>query len=234
VIECGVRVNSPPSPTIHYTSIPNTLHPSFLTEYWAVNDTLTQMGFNNKFVKIINKMCAGNILRIITAFGLSEKFETKQGLPQGSPISPILWNLFLDPLLHWINEDRDGYNLEGYMVNILAYADDIALIATNNKDMQHIVDKLQEFCWYYGLEIGADKNKKDKSIYTHNEDNKNLKIYIRHLPQMIGKPDWYGVPYEATQLPFNKPEASTLSFGAAPLLLLLLILCALHTILKEY
>jgi hypothetical protein len=25
VIECGVRVNSPPSPTIHYTSIPNRL-----------------------------------------------------------------------------------------------------------------------------------------------------------------------------------------------------------------
>ena len=153
-------------------------------------------------------MCTGNKLKIITAYSLTEEFETKRGLSQGSPVSPILWNLFLDPLLHWINEGKEGYNLEGYLANILAYADDMAILSSNNKGMQETINKLQEFCWHYGLEIGADKNKRDKSIYTNNKNNPNLKIYIRHLPEMIGKPDWYGIPYEATELPTINQEES--------------------------
>jgi len=147
-------------------------------EYWAINNTLNHLGFNTKFINIINEMCTGNKLKIITAYGLTEEFKTKQGLPQGSPISTILWNLFLDPLLHWINEGKEGYNIEGYLTNILAYADDMAILSSNNTDMQITINKLQEFCWHYGLEIGADKSKRDKSIYTNNENNPNLKIYM--------------------------------------------------------
>lgn len=84
----------------------------------------------------------------------------------------------------------------------------MAITSSNNKGMQKTIDKLQEFCWYYGLEIGSDKTKKDKSIYTNNENNPNLKIFIRHLPSMIGKLDWYGIPYEATELPTIKAEES--------------------------
>ena len=68
-------------------------------EHWGITDTLDKMSFSIDFVATINSMCVGNITSIITNYGNTDNIQYLRGLPQGSPISPILFDLFLEPLL---------------------------------------------------------------------------------------------------------------------------------------
>ena len=75
-------------------------------------------------------------LKIITALGLSNGFKAIDGIDQGEVVSPLVWRIFYDPLLCYIqNETTLGYDLslskyKAYPTNYstccaaIAYADD--------------------------------------------------------------------------------------------------------------
>jgi len=68
------------------------------------------------------KTCVQKTRRVVRIEGiLSSFFENKTGLKQGDPLSPILFNLVLQKVIQSIKMVPSG-------MNILAYADDIALI----------------------------------------------------------------------------------------------------------
>ena len=58
-------------------------------------------------------------------------FENKTGLKQGDPVSPILFNLALRKVIQSITMVPSGMKIGNEQLNILAYADDIALIGKN-------------------------------------------------------------------------------------------------------
>ncbi|EXX56645.1 hypothetical protein RirG_214270 [Rhizophagus irregularis DAOM 197198w] len=45
-------------------------------------------------------------IRIITAYGLTDAFTVRDGIDQGEVISPLIWRIFYDPLLHRIQKDE--------------------------------------------------------------------------------------------------------------------------------
>jgi hypothetical protein len=145
-------------------------------EHWAIKQILSKYGFNKEFTKIIQDICKNNTAEIITAYGNTSKIEIGRGLPQGSPISPILFDLFLDPLLQLIEENQLGIQIEEENYNVLAYADDMALVADRFENIQTMLTLVSEFCNYYGIEINYDSN--EKSVYTTNE-NKNYQVNFR-------------------------------------------------------
>src|SRR6185436_5812266 len=52
-------------------------------------------------------------LKVITAYGLTEKITAGDGIDQEEVISPLIWCLFYDPLLEKIQEDKTlGYTIE--------------------------------------------------------------------------------------------------------------------------
>ena len=55
-------------------------------------------------------------------------FENKTGLKQGDPVSPILFNLALQKVIQSIKLVPGGIKITKEQLDILAYADDIALI----------------------------------------------------------------------------------------------------------
>jgi len=62
---------------------------------------------------------------------LSSFFENKTGLKQDDPLSPILFSLVLHKVIHSIKMVPSGIKISKEQLNILAYADDIALIGKN-------------------------------------------------------------------------------------------------------
>ena len=63
---------------------------------------------------------------------LSSFFENKTGLKQGDPLSPILFNLALQKVIQNIKMVPSGKE----QLNILAYAEDIALIGKNEIEIR--------------------------------------------------------------------------------------------------
>jgi len=62
---------------------------------------------------------------------LSSFFENKTGFKQGDPLSPILFNLALEKVIQSIKMVPSGTKIGKEQLNILAYAEDIALIGKN-------------------------------------------------------------------------------------------------------
>jgi hypothetical protein len=67
---------------------------------------------------------------------LSSFFENKTGLKQSGTLSPILFNLALQKVIQSIKMVPSGIKIGDEQLNILAYADDSALIWKNEIEIR--------------------------------------------------------------------------------------------------
>ncbi|XP_074042371.1 uncharacterized protein [Leptinotarsa decemlineata] len=78
-----------------------------------------------------------------------------KGLPQGSPLSPLLFNIYCDPIKNIVGED----------VLLLGYADDYALVGTGSNvdiiidQLNSSIDNLTSFLQDNGLHLSVNKCK---------------------------------------------------------------------------
>ena len=61
------------------------------------------------------------------------------GLKQGDPLSPTLFNLALQKVIHSIKMVPSGIKIGKEQLNVLVYADDIVLIGKNEKEIRQIL-----------------------------------------------------------------------------------------------
>jgi group II intron reverse transcriptase/maturase len=85
-------------------------------------------------------------------------FETKEGTPQGSVISPILANLYLHYVLDvwavvWRTKEAKGDMI------IVRYADDAVLGFQNREDAERFLEQLRERLRKFGLELHPGKTR---------------------------------------------------------------------------
>ncbi len=85
-------------------------------------------------------------------------FETEEGTPQGSVISPILANLYLHYVLDvWAKVWREK-EARGDLI-IVRYADDAVLGFQHREDAERFLKELQERVRKFGLELHPDKTR---------------------------------------------------------------------------
>jgi len=72
----------------------------------------------------------------------SASFGIQNGTRQGFVLSPFLFTRYIRKVLSGIINSNIGCNIGGYMVNILAYADDLVLLAPSWRALQQLLDKL--------------------------------------------------------------------------------------------
>jgi group II intron reverse transcriptase/maturase len=85
-------------------------------------------------------------------------FETEEGTPQGSVISPILANLYLHYVLDvWVVAWRKKV-ARGEMI-VVRYADDAVLGFQHREDAERFLKQLQERMGKFGLELHPEKTR---------------------------------------------------------------------------
>jgi hypothetical protein len=86
----------------------------------------------------------------------SKPFSISSGVRQGDPLAATIFNLTLDSVIKKLNLRGDfSFKLK----QIVAYADDVALLARSLKALKEIFNKLQNVVTLLGLSINEDKTK---------------------------------------------------------------------------
>jgi hypothetical protein len=86
----------------------------------------------------------------------SKPFLISSGVRRGDPLSATIFNVILDSVIKKLNL-RGDISLK--LRQIVAYADDVALLARSPKALKEIFHKLQHEATLVGLNIKEDKTK---------------------------------------------------------------------------
>jgi hypothetical protein len=142
---------------------------------------------------------------VITAFGPSLPYKVQIGIDQGEVISPLLWVIYIDPLLTALNI----YNTSPYVINsnpnippssysTLGYMDDTNLIAASIHGIENMLNIAQEF-----YNFNNTKANPDKAILICNRDPSNMELPLPPTP-IPHEFNIHNSQLSLTPLPFNE------------------------------
>ena len=106
-------------------------------------------------------MYEGVTTKVKTRAGVSESFEVKVGVHQGSALSPHLFNLVLDELLKEVRLEIPWCML---------FADDMVLIGESEHEVEDMLEQVREALESKGLKVNRDKTEHMESRWKDEAD----------------------------------------------------------------
>jgi hypothetical protein len=110
-------------------------------------------------IDLIVNMYKGTKTTIKTKDGTGVEIEILRGVKQGDPLSPLLFNLCLEPLVEAVEESTEGININvNNKIPILAFANDIVLLGKDKKEAQTQLSMVQDNLESLEMSISGDKS----------------------------------------------------------------------------
>ena len=168
--------------------------------------TLRLKGFSNKWIDWIKSFISGGSVAINVNDEVGPYFQTKKGLRQGDPLSPILFNLVADMLTLFIKRAKAEGLLSGVVshlvdngLSILQYAADYTIIfMDHNLEQAHNIKTIfGAFEQLSGLKINFHKSE----IFCFGE----AKNYENLYKELFGcKPKSFPIRYLGISIHYRK------------------------------
>ena len=123
--------------------------------------TVSSKGIPTHLITIIQTIYMENVIRINAGNGISEDFRViTQGVRQGCPLSPVLFNLYLDEVTGiWLKKLQTNEYSNELIFNTLLFADEQLIISDTEDSLQRAVSLLYNISKEYNLEIATKKTK---------------------------------------------------------------------------
>ena len=100
-----------------------------------------------------------------------DPIKSTLGLKQGCPLSPMLFNLYIDDIKEIFDDQCDPVTVHDLQLNHFLYADDLALLSLSQSGLQRCLDHVFDFSLKKRLSINIDKSK----TLTFNKGGKYIK-----------------------------------------------------------
>jgi hypothetical protein len=122
-------------------------------------------GIPDHMCKCVASLYANASTQIITPAGLTTEIPITRGTLQGDTLSPLLFLLYLEPLLRWLHQGNRGYHFGclspaqnvQHQLSAAAFADDLAATTRTLADMQVQAQKITLFAQWADLGINNKK-----------------------------------------------------------------------------
>ena len=119
---------------------------------------LEEMQFPDEIKALIADSYDNGTTRVRIGSQESDIIHIHKGVKQGCPLSPLIFNFCMNPLLSKIEEEGEGYKIkEGCYLKIQAYADDIILFAGTREGLQRNLDIVDEYLRYAKVMVNTNK-----------------------------------------------------------------------------
>ena len=125
---------------------------------WTI---MLSKGIPTYLITIIQKIYMENIIRVNAGNGISEDSRAiTQGVRQGYPLSPVLFNLYLDEVIRILLQKlKTSKYFKELIFNTLLFADDQFIISDTEDNLQKAVYLLYNISKEYNLEIATKRTK---------------------------------------------------------------------------
>ena len=87
----------------------------------------------------------------------SINFSINNGVKQGGVLSPILFSVYLDPLIKNIQDSRLGCFMGNLCANVFAYADDLIILTPTCSSMRHLIQICERYSNEFMLTFNPSK-----------------------------------------------------------------------------
>ncbi|KAL4082900.1 hypothetical protein QTP88_029554 [Uroleucon formosanum] len=118
---------------------------------------LEEFGMPSKLISLVGCSISHTDIKVKVGQTLSKTVQVTTGLRQGDAISPVLFNIVLEKVVREAALDKEGVKLGENNIGILAYADDIVLMADSKDKLKEQSKQLINATKRVGLEINAEK-----------------------------------------------------------------------------
>ena len=120
--------------------------------------------------------------------GESKGVKLGRGVRQGCCLSPTLFNIYLESMIREFCDGRKGVRIGGKRIECIRFADDMALLAENQRDLGIMMRKVEIACEKYGMRVNIDKTRVMKmgrvqndplNIWIGGEKTKQMGVVVR-------------------------------------------------------
>ena len=140
---------------------------------------LEKIGIPPNFTSLLESWTEQSRISLRMGDVLEKPFPQELGVPQGGVLSPIIFNIFIETLLRYINERAGQLGVElavsaekasrvgiqthelpsSLQLLALAYADDVVLICRDVASAQLALNMVQEWAEDFGMTLGIGQSK---------------------------------------------------------------------------
>ena len=110
---------------------------------------------------------------------VSDTFNISNGTRQGSVGSPTFWSIYLNPLLEELRACGVGCHIAGMFMGVVAYTDDLLLLAPNRRAAQIMLSICERFAECNNIRFSTDPEP---------SKSKSKAMFVTGLKQFVEPP----------------------------------------------
>ena len=122
-------------------------------------EALKQYGVEGRLLKAVQGLYKDSEATVKVGEEMTDWFEVQRGVRQGCPMSPWLFNIYLDRVLkEALPLFRGGAGLNNCQIQVTMFADDTVLLAESEEELKWNVEKLHEAMKKHKLKVNWSKS----------------------------------------------------------------------------
>jgi hypothetical protein len=147
---------------VDFSKAYDTVH---LDALWAV---LEMQGIPVEFIALLRDWSGKRRTRVRVNGELSEPYGMTKGVPQGDPLSCLLFNLYIDSLSRFLKScpDLQGVSSfgDGITLQHLLYADDLIGLSENAAELQRLLTYIERWAAAWGMKLNTGIGKTEAML----------------------------------------------------------------------